>query len=226
MHFPWQCIKYSYTVQKKSKIKPKKKSNTDGPSRGVRFAEVDLNEDDDEEGPSFAREGASEEEEEPFSDEEEEEEGDPDEFIDVLDVLDGRGEPESADDDRQSTHSPTQGKASLAMDNTSHADLSEDEKMQEPGSEEDDDDEDEVGEDEEEAEESDQEQISASEDEEGGDVSALDNLERFVTSLDAGQKRKSPEPEAGETAPKAKKRRLLPERTEAGEENEFAAHVG
>lgn len=222
-----------YTLQKKFKTKPKKKASTAGPSRSVHFAEVDLNEDDDEAGPSFAQEDASkasdsDEEQEPESDEEEEEEGDPDEFIDVLDVLDGRGEPESGDDDRQGADDSSRGKTSSAKDSTSHAALSEDEEMQEPGSTEDD--EDESGEDEEEEEEeeeeSNQEQISASEDEDEGDVSALDNLEKFVTSLDAGQKRKSPEPEAGETAPKAKKRRLLSERTEAGEENEFAAHVG
>lgn len=89
--------------------------------------------------------------------------------------------------------------------------------MEEADNEEDDEDEDEGV---------DEGQISASENEDEGDVSALDHLERFVTNLDAGQKRKSPEPEAGVEAPKAKKRRLLPEQTEAGEENEFAAHVG
>ena len=106
------------------------------------------------------------------------------------------------------------------MDDKSHGAYSEDEEMGEPDDEDDEDDEEEV------EEEADAEQISASEAEDEGDASALDNLERFVTSLDAGQKRKSPEPEAGGAAPKAKKRRLLPERTEAGEENEFAAHVG
>ena len=220
---------YSYAAQKKSSTASRKKASTAGPSRSVRFAEVDLNEDDDEAGPSFAQKDASEasgsdEEQESDSDEEEEEEGDPDEFIDVLDVLDGRGEPESGDEDRQDTHESTRSFALSAVKETSHVDIPEDEEMQELGSEDDDDAE--GGEDEEDAEESDQEQISASEDEDEGDVSALDNLRRFVTSLDAGQKRKSPEPEAGDAVPKVKKRRLLPERTVAGEENEFAAHIG
>lgn len=155
---------------------------------------------------------------------EEEEEGDPTEFIDVLDVLDGRGEPEGGDDGRQGTENSPRHEASAETENATRVDQYEDEEMQEPDDEEEEDDDEE--EDEEEAEEPDEEQIFASEDEDVGDVSALENLERFVTNLDAGQKRKSPEPEAGGAAPKAKKRRLLPEQTEAGEENEFAAHIG
>ncbi|KAH9837381.1 Utp14-domain-containing protein [Rhodofomes roseus] len=210
--------------QKKKPKAQHKKRNAPKPSRAVRFAEVDLNEDEDEAGPSHAAHEASvasdDDEDDDEQSEEGEEEGDPDEFIDVLDVLDGRGEPHSEDEAAHLQGDLRKPVAATTHEGTEELAQDEDEEMR--------DGDDEDGEDEEEGEEGDEdEEISTSEEEgEGGDESALDNLERFVTNLDAGHKRKSPDAEDGEPTQRAKKRRLLPERTEAGEENEFAAHVG
>ena len=64
--------------------------------------------------------------------------------------------------------------------------------------------------------------------EEGGN--ALQELESFVTGLDAGQKRKASDEDdavaGGADSKRARKRRLLPELTEAGAENEFAPALG
>ena len=74
--------------------------------------------------------------------------------------------------------------------------------------------------------------VSASEDEDEGEEgsNALQELESFVTGLDAGQKRKAPDEDDavadGADSKRARKRRLLPELTEAGAENEFAAVLG
>ncbi|CCL98912.1 uncharacterized protein FIBRA_00919 [Fibroporia radiculosa] len=77
-----------------------------------------------------------------------------------------------------------------------------------------------------------EDQVSALE-EDGEDSAALQELERFVTGLDAGQKRKMPDgnddergTEGDGDGQRERKRRLLKEKTEAGEENEFAAHLG
>ncbi|KZT73253.1 Utp14-domain-containing protein [Daedalea quercina L-15889] len=215
---------FGFSRKKKSQVQQKKKISDLGPSRDVRFAEVDLNEDDNQVDSSLESNEAGEasygdKEHEDENDEEEEEDGDPDEFIDVLDVLDGRGEPENRDGMGNTQEGEAKQREPVDTADTS-AEFNEDEEMRNEEDEEEDEDEDE-------AEEERDQEISGSEEEDAlGNASALDNLERFVTSLDAGQKRKSPEPEGQEVTPGAKKRRLLPERTEAGEENEFAAHVG
>ncbi|KAI0654444.1 Utp14 protein-domain-containing protein [Cubamyces menziesii] len=209
---------FSHKKKAKSKAKPKKKSDS---GRSVRFAEVDLDEDGDGAKSDAQADEASEDSEADEDEDEEEEEGDPSEFIDVLDVLDGRGEPESEDERGKAQREDVQKER--ASRKTAEAD-EEDEEMdsdEEAHSEEEDSEE--GGDDE------DEEMISASEVEEEGDDSALLDLENFVTGLDAGQKRKAPDDEdgkEGEEAKRARKRRLLPERTEAGAENEFIASSG
>lgn len=162
----------------------------------MHFAEVDLDEDIDV-GETSSRadiEGESEE-----SEDEEEEGGEPDEFIDVLDILDGRGEPESEDD-----------KGGMEREKTER-DLDEEEDE-------------ELIEDEEELVAP---EFSISEDEEEAEPAALANLETFITSLDAGQKRKAPDDVPGsENHERVRKRRLLKEQTQAGVESEFAAQPG
>ncbi|KAH8094740.1 Utp14-domain-containing protein [Cristinia sonorae] len=202
----------------KNKPKPKVRSNkkaTAAPTKGVRFAEVDLNEDDKEdelqghESDASQADGGDDGSEE---EEEEEEEGEPDEFIDVLDIMDGKGEAMSDDDDTV--------KLTKKTGDTQPEDIQDDEAS-EDGSEE------------EESEEEGEEPsaiISASEDEDEEAITKMDSLKTFITSLDAGQKRKLPEdedsshPSAVESRPQ--KRRVLQERAESGIENEFATHTG
>ena len=198
------------------KSKPKRK--TAGKARAVHFADVDLNEDSVDEAEVHAEDELASGE----SDEEEEEEGDPSEFVDVLDVLDGRGEPDSGDDmgevERGGQVSATVNRRKAEDEEVDKGDVDDDME----GSADDSD------------EQSDEEEggniVSASEDEGGeGDDSALQELENFVSGLDAGQKRKAPDEDdaqdGGDSKP-ARKRRLLRERTEAGAENEFAAALG
>ncbi len=176
---------------------------------------MDLNEDSDAEGEeddAKMSDGRDEEEDE------EEEEGDPSEFIDVLDVLDGRGEPEDEDETGGAAKQSDPGKK-VGREDMGLGSGDEDEDM---------DDEDEgSGSEEEDGEDEGEDLVSASEDEDdaGGDV-ALQELETFVTGLDAGQKRKAPDEDEtrdGDGTARARKRRILPERTQAGTENEFAA---
>lgn len=73
--------------------------------------------------------------------------------------------------------------------------------------------------------------ISMSEDEDGAipDTSALQGLEAFITNLDVSKKRKADDDTSTPGAAqldRRQKRRILKDRTEAGEENEFATHHG
>jgi len=157
--------------------------------------EVNLDEGDEGElegGPSDAE----------VSDGELEEEGEPDEFFDVLDILDGRAEPLS--DDEPPAAPARQNEPSRPSPD----------EEEEAGDEEDDQDMDLEPED----------QFMSSGDE--ADVGALQNLGQFISNLDSSSKRKTSEDEgaavAEDNVPR-KKRKLLKERNEAGAENEFAA---
>ncbi|KAK0498773.1 Utp14-domain-containing protein [Armillaria luteobubalina] len=123
----------------------------------VRFADVDLNEDED-----------MGEEEKDRSDVDEEEEGEDDEFIDVLDILDGRGEPNNGTDNE--------------------AQLSSSKKLTPPA------------------------------------PSPLENLQNFISTLDTSSKKRKTFAEDLPVDAPPRKRRILKERTEAGEENEFRIH--
>ncbi|KAF5352803.1 hypothetical protein D9756_006229 [Leucocoprinus leucothites] len=172
---------------KKKHTKTKRKTT-------VRFADVNLDEDEEMEPPKDDE------------DEEEEEEGDPDEFIDLLDVLDGKGEIDMGSDDDKRPKTPRQKD-------------SEDEEEDE-GEEED--------EEEEEQEEDDQEAFAASGDDDAPEAS--EEFQKFISGLDTTtKKRKADEAESstGESTKdsRSRKRRLIAERTEAGTEDEFRAHT-
>lgn len=192
-------------VQSKQKSKAKKASKPKKTS-GVRFAEVDLNEDESADEAPAAEAGSS-------SEEEEEEEGDSDEFIDVLDVLDGRGEPDLGEDE---------GKASVRKDSAGRTEHeAEDEEMEEDEDEGDEEGQ-EYGEDEDDENVVEEEGMDLSADEADESPEALDSLGKFISSLDTGTKRKA---EGAELEAPRRKRRVIQERTEAGAENEFAANV-
>ncbi|KAI0094168.1 Utp14 protein-domain-containing protein [Irpex rosettiformis] len=197
---------FSFAGSKKSGSK-KKIQQRKKPVKSAHLEEVDLNEDSDDAQLQLAGEDDGSEEEE------EEEEGDPDEFIDVLDMLDGRGEPQSEDDIKK-------------VDKRGHHEVRAqvDDEDESASSEEDDD--------EEEDDDADEpiEPDYTPSDLEDEDPSALANLETFITNLDAGRKRKAPEDEPfttqGQQDRATRKRRLLKEQTQVGVENEFAAQPG
>ena len=131
-----------------------------------------------------------------------EEEGQPSDFLDVLDILDGRADPLS--DDEPSVAPPP--KDNVLRDFSDEG--------QEMTDDESDHDMDIEGVD----------QFMPSGDE--GDVEALDNLGQFISNLDPSNKRKTSEGEGAGVAEgdvPRKKRRLFKERNEAGAENEFVA---
>ena len=133
----------------------------------------------------------------------EEVEGDSDEFLDVLDVLDGRGGGSWGGDDS-------------------------DEGGDAGGDDDDDDDDDDAEENEED--EDIKDPFAPSDTEHQSDEDALDNLDAFVSNLEYGKKRKA-EAEPGDAAvsdglpPNPKRRMMLKARTEAGVESEFGVHA-
>jgi U3 small nucleolar RNA-associated protein 14 len=170
-----------------------------GPSatKTVHF-EVNLDENDEgelEDGPSGTGGPESEVEEE----------GEPDEFFDVLDILDGRVDLLS---DEEPPTAPSR------EEQTSRASSDGDEEEEEADDDGDDQDMDhEPG-----------DQLIPSDDE--ADIGALQNLGQFISNLDPSAKRKASEDQdaaAAEVNAPRKKRKLLKERNEAGAENEFAA---
>ncbi|KAJ4473028.1 Utp14-domain-containing protein [Lentinula aciculospora] len=171
----------------------------------VKFADVNLNEDDDHaELQEFDQDGKEAE-----HDEDDEESGEDDDYINVLDILDGRGEP--INDEESDAPSTNLRKKKLSVRGS-------DEEM---GAGEDEDGESVHDEEEHEAEaEDDGISISLSE-AEGEAAGALDDLQTFISSLDptssATKKRKADgvEPE------QPRKRRVVQEITEAGVESEF-----
>ncbi|KAF9650064.1 Utp14-domain-containing protein [Thelephora ganbajun] len=184
---------YGFTRKGQPFKKPKRKSSV---VKTVHF-EVNLDESDKGElGDDPSGTGGSESEVE--------EEGEPDEFFDILDILDGRADPLS--DEELSA-------ASSRENEVSHAVSDEEEEEQGVDDDEDHDMDPELA-----------DQFTPSDDEE--DVNALHNLGEYISNLDPSAKRKTSEDEgvavAEDDAPR-KKRKLLKERSEAGAENEFAA---
>lgn len=157
----------------------------------MRFAEVDLNE--DEEAESAEADGVESEQ-----DDDGEESGEDDEFIDVLDILDGRGEPLNDDDDgKQPALQNSKPSASQGSDDDNDDDDEDDDNI-------------------------DDDKISITlSDAEDEAVGALDDLQTFISSLDPTSTKKRKAAEVNEPDQSAKKRRTLIERTEAGVESEF-----
>jgi U3 small nucleolar RNA-associated protein 14 len=175
----------------------------------VHFVDVDLNEEGDEmHGEASVQRRMSEKEDET----EEEEEGDPEEFIDVLDVLDGKGEVNNGSD----VESGQRKDPHLSRDTEEHDEdveiTSDEEGDEEEGSEP----------------EEDQEIVLSASDAEDVAPEALEVLGNFISNLDPGKKRKAPADEdanAQADAQRVRKRRMIKERTEGGIENEFSARA-
>ncbi|KAF8167250.1 Utp14 protein-domain-containing protein [Crassisporium funariophilum] len=189
-----------FSQKKKPKSVKKLKS-------AVRFAEVDLDEDED----LSMDEGRKAAEEDDDSEEEEEEEGDDDEFIDLLDVLDGKGEIDMGSDTENAKNPQT---AAHSHREETHNDEDEDNEDSEEESDSSADSEDE------------EMPFEPSDEEEAPE--ALDQLHDFVSGLDVtSKKRKAPVDDSSVSVnadARARKRRFVKERTEAGAENEFRAH--
>jgi U3 small nucleolar RNA-associated protein 14 len=181
-----------------------KKASSSKPKSKVRFADVDLNE-DDELGETNASDASNESEEG-------EEEGEPDEFIDVLDILDGRGEPYLASDNDEDNNPSKSSTPKLRA-------MTEDSDMDEDG--------DGSGSEEEEEDDDDEDAFAPSDD----DVhppEALDQLQTFISTLDSSalKRKQPPDNDNASVQPETRpaKRRMLKERNEAGVEDEFRAH--
>ena len=191
---------------------------------------MDLKEDEDMQDAEGEASGiGSHEDEEDSEVEEEEEAGDPSDFIDVLDVLDGRGLPESEDEGAGSSQKAESSKEGHAViRDLAESDEKEDEDDEDEAEAVSDDDEEFDAEDDVSQEESNHHVSASEEEDEAEDPDALASLQTFIAGLDAGQKRKAPEDETvvSQEEKKVKKRKFLKERTEAGAENEFAAHLG
>ncbi|KAG1871579.1 Utp14 protein-domain-containing protein [Suillus subluteus] len=159
--------------------------------------DVDLNEDSDDVVSDAASTDKLEEDED-----EEMEDGDAENFFDILEVFDGKAD---AEDDAPAKQTAEKTKDPMS-DASGEASESEDDQMSE----------DDHGEEE--------DAVSASEDE--ASPEALAELESFLSRLDPAEdkKRKSNDVSATQSIPK--KRRLMQERTEAGDEGEFGVSAG
>lgn len=160
----------------------------------VRFADVDLDENDASSGSASAQNSGDEDEDE--------DDGDADEFIDVLDIFDGRGEAADENDaGKVNTQRPKEHSDSESRDEGEVEDEDEESDGDEQGSD---------------------TMIGYDSDVEDPSPEALASLENFISTLDPSRKRKASAEETAE-APVPRKRRTIKERTEAGGENEFAA---
>lgn len=128
-------------------------------------------------------------------DEEEEEQGDPDEFIDLLDVLDGKSRADMRDEDEK------RPKLKGSEDEAENSDEGSEEEQ-----------------------EDNQDAFTTSGDEDAPEAS--EELQKFIAGLDTTAKKRKAETD-GESAKdsRARKKRLITERTEAGAEDEFRAHT-
>ncbi|GJJ15677.1 hypothetical protein Clacol_009955 [Clathrus columnatus] len=191
--------------QKGTKNKQAKKSKKSKKAQ-VRFeGEIDMHEDAEEDV------NGSDEDEEVGS-------GEEDEYLDVLDVLDGRGEPYFGDesDDEKATKTSSQPKR-YDKDHTKGTRGNE-EKNKEAEDEEDEESEESGDEDEDEDEAPENPFLPSDDDNEEN----IDHLDSFIANLDTTRKRKADEDALEQTAAEApRKKRILKERTQAGAENEF-----
>ena len=162
---------------------------------------MDLNEDEDQH-----------EDEVDDEDEDEELEGDDDEFINLVDVLDGKTDADMGDDGSTTLkHSLTKATKSTRESVAEDEDVDEESEGVE-------------------AESSSAEEakldFTPSDDEAAPE--ALDELENFITSLETSDKKRKDLPDSNASTsqePKRKKRQIIRERTEAGTENEFRAQA-
>jgi U3 small nucleolar RNA-associated protein 14 len=152
-------------------------------------------------------------------------------MVDLVDILDGKAQPYFAHDSDDDAPGPSAKAQTSAIDQVSvDTGAVSDAEMGAESEEETDAGESSDAEDDYDDEEEHEGAISASDDDDDDDAKpgALDSLTAFVSTLDASAKRKADEaePVSGVQPPPARRRRLLPERTEAGTEGEFAARMG
>jgi U3 small nucleolar RNA-associated protein 14 len=169
--------------------------------KAVHFADVDLNEDEDQ---------VEKVQDDGDDDEEEEEEMDS-EFISLVDVLDGKGDADMDDDGSAVL------KRSLAKETTLAREVDANDK-----------DAHEADEGAEESSSGEEEKLDFFPSDDEAAPEALDELENFVTSLETYDKKRKDHPDAIASTsqePKRKKRQIIKERTEAGTENEFRAQA-
>lgn len=159
-----------------------------GANKADGMLQVDLREDEDEDGDS-------------------DEDGESDEYLDVLDVLDGRGKIDDEDDVADGIHNGSKESSKpVYKPHSTPAQTKEDE------------------EDSDEEEEEEDSIISASDDEDEVNDDAFQNLRSLVSTFEKGAKRKADEEvEAINKTERKKKRVLFQERNEAGVEGEFGA---
>lgn len=215
--------------------------------RTVRFADVNLNEDEDVVGDptAVAATGFSEDDGERDESDEEEDEDEEEGMVDLVDILDGKAQPYFADDSdegaepgnaaspkakKQAPRPPPppglifgEAPASDEDDVMASADEtgsgSEANEGTSDASEESEGDEADAVDD--------AHTISASDDDATIGGGALDGLSAFISTLDVSAKRKaeSDVPPAGAPAERPRKRRFVQDQTEVGTENEFAARM-
>ena len=138
-----------------------------------------------------------------------------DEFFDILDVFDGKAEVDEISESKNQRHDADSKGSTVpkmieeSIDENESEDEGEGEGEGEVGGSGDDDDDEIIA-------------LSASDEEPSLD--ALASLETFVSGLDTSHKRKaSPETNVSDT--RARKRRMINERTESGVENEFGVRA-
>ncbi|KAF7308247.1 UTP14-domain-containing protein [Mycena chlorophos] len=198
------------------KKQPGKKKSSKKTS--VRFAEVDLDEDDDvPSAPSDIHEAS-----ELDSDDEEDEDLDSDIFIDVLDVLDGKGKVWDGEDNSESDDEPVPKKPpAQAIPLRDPAPMSALDESNEDSS--DDDDDRPSNESEESALEDDADELGSMDIDTSPE--ALTALHQFISTLpsDAPPAKRKAEADPSSSAPRKRRAIALKERTQAGAEGEFAA---
>jgi U3 small nucleolar RNA-associated protein 14 len=176
---------------------------------------VDLDEDEDMD------QGSKSDDANDNDEEEEEEEGDDDEFIDLLDVLDGKGEIDIGSDTEDTPKPPSQ------PPRETEEDFSADEDHRNRNSDGEDDSEGSSGSDL--ASEDEKMEVEFSGDEDDVSPEALEELQNFVSKLDPTSSKKRKALGDGDSSvgadTRARKRRLVKERTEAGAEDEFHARA-
>ncbi|KIJ66588.1 hypothetical protein HYDPIDRAFT_174627 [Hydnomerulius pinastri MD-312] len=177
-----------------------------------KLQDVDLNEDSDASAPGSNSQSGSEDE----NGDEEMEDGSAADFFDVLDVFDGKADAE----DDEGAHREPPLKAGKTSEAVHRIPDEEEEEWKGAGSASDDEESEDEDEDEDEVDDEDDLHISVS-DSEDASPEALAELESFISKLDPADNKKRKPDDAPATDERSKKRRILTERTEAGEESEF-----
>lgn len=157
--------------------------------------------------------------------EEEEEEGEDGDFIDVLDIMDGRGVADDSDDPEPGAKLTHGAEAQTQVDHAQEVSAGEDDEVDDAM---DDSSSGQSGEEDEKGGDDDDDAMISGEEDEGVDLlSALDNLDRFVSKLSTSKRKaddEEPEDAPVKGAKTKKKARFVQDVTEAGTaEGEFGA---